>query len=123
MNGQDAFNEIFSNAYAPSGALARQDPPPARQDFIHFDESEMDWSKRPTGGALRMDTATYKRLREFLDSSQHVGTHGAVNPLDVDNDGINRVAPLAAIRVAEAEVIGAGGLSRYGDGPRRLGEM
>ncbi len=122
-DGEGAFNRTFHNAFSPSGALARQDPPRARQDWIHFDETEQDWTSRPTTGALRLDKATYDRLYEFLTTSRHTGTHGAVNPLEIENVGINIEAPLAALRIVEDEVIGNGGLSRYGDGPRRLGEM
>jgi len=122
-DGEGAFNRTFHNAFSPSGALARQDPPRSRQDWIHFDETEQDWTKRPTTGALRLDKETYDRLYEFLTTSRHTGTHGAVNPLEIEDYGINAEAPRAAAAQSEAEAIGSGGLSRYGNGPRRLGEM
>jgi hypothetical protein len=105
---------IYSNAFAPSGALARQDQSTAvREDWAHYDEASNDWREQPSSGALRvkMDAHQYAMLMQHLATQEHVGTHGAMEALDRDGWGINVVFEYESLRQAKKEVISAGGLA------------
>jgi hypothetical protein len=110
---------VYSNAFAPSGALARQEAMPRyTEDWMHSSDSD-DWREQPQTGALRvrMDAHQYAMLMNHLATQEHTGTHGAMQALDRDGFGINVEFEYESLRQAKKEVISAGGLAAQ-DGRR-----
>jgi hypothetical protein len=111
---------IYSNAFAPSGALAREEAMPRYQEsWLSHSEDQDDWRAQPSHGALRvrMDAHQYAMLMQHLATQEHTGTHGAMEALDRDGYGINVEFEYESLRQAKKEVISAGGLAAQ-DGRR-----
>jgi hypothetical protein len=110
---------IYSNAFAPSGALARQDVPVYANSWLSHSDNQDGWRDQPQSGALRvkMDAHQYAMLMQHLATQEHVGTHGAMQALDRDGYGINVEFEYESLRQAKKEVISAGGLAAQ-DGRR-----